>query len=159
MKNQLLLLEDVEGLGRSGDVATAKPGFIRNYLLPKKKAVFADKHTLRMQAKLKEEREKKAAVDRKAAEEMAAKMTGLTIETKVKVDPEGNMYGSVSQHDIVELLKKKGFEIEKRFVVFTQPIKTLGTHPISLKLNEGVPASFTLEVLSEEEPKLVKPKA
>ncbi len=60
MRNQLLLIEDVEDLGRSGDVVSVKPGYSRNYLLPQKKAVVADKFTLRLQAKLKEERSKRA---------------------------------------------------------------------------------------------------
>ena len=61
MKQQLLLLEDVDGLGRSGDVVTAKPGFSRNFLLPQSKAVIADKRTLKVQARLKAEREKRAS--------------------------------------------------------------------------------------------------
>ena len=68
MKQSLLLLKDVDGLGRSGEVVSAKPGFVRNFLLPQKHAVIADKHTLKMQARLQEERARHAEVDRKEAE-------------------------------------------------------------------------------------------
>lgn len=158
MKQQLLLLDDVDGLGRSGDVVTAKPGFIRNFLLPQKKAVIADKQTIKMQARLKEEREKRAAVDRKESEGMAAKLASVVISTEVKIDPEGKMYGSVTTLDISRLLQDKGYQIERKQVLLPQPIKNLGTHTINLRLKEGVPATFTLEVTPEGGPLPVKEK-
>ena len=159
MKQQLLLLEDVDGLGRSGDVVTAKPGFIRNFLLPQKKAVTADKRTLKMQARLKEEREKRASVDRKEAEEFAAKLQGFVLTTEVKIDPDGKMYGSVTALDVARLLQGKGYELEKKNVVLLQPIRVLGTHTINLKLKEGVPATFSLEIQPEGGPLPQKPPA
>ncbi|MFC2049075.1 50S ribosomal protein L9 [Chlamydiota bacterium] len=149
MKQQLLLLEDVDGLGRSGDVVTAKPGFIRNFLLPQKKAVPADKQTLKMQASLKEEREKRAAVDRKEAESLAVQIKTLVLTAEVKVDPDGKMYGSVSTLDIARLLQGKGYQMDRKNVLLSQAIKTLGSHTVNLRLKEGVPASFTLEVTPE----------
>ena len=132
MRNQLLLLEDVEDLGRSGDIVSVKPGYCRNFLLPQKKAVVADKYTLRMQTKLKEERSKRAETDRQEAEEMAKKIEGMVFSIEVKVDPDGHMYGSVSALDIVRLFEEKGIVIERRNVVLIHPIKTLGVHPINL---------------------------
>lgn len=149
MKQHLLLLEDVDGLGRSGDVVTAKPGFIRNFLLPQKKAVVADKRTLKMQARLKEEREKRAIVDRKEAEAFAESIKDFVLQTEVKVDPEGRMYGSVSALDVAKLLQQKGYQLEKRNVTLAHPLKTLGSHAVSLKLKEGVMASFTLQIVAE----------
>jgi large subunit ribosomal protein L9 len=148
MRNQLLLLEDVEDLGRSGDVVSVKPGYSRNFLLPKKKAVIAGKFTLRMQTKLKEERAKRAEVDRKDAEELAHKIEGMVLSIEVKVDPDGHMYGSVSVLDIVHLFANEGIVIERRNVLLPHPIKTLGIHPIHLKLKEGIPAHMTLKVHS-----------
>lgn len=149
MRNQLLLLQDVEDLGRSGDIVSVKPGFARNYLLPQKKAVIADPYTLRMQAKLKEERSKRADVDRKHSEELAQKIEGLSLEISVKVDPDGHMYGSVTQADIVHLLEPMGIQLERRNVLLVHPIKTLGLQTINLKLKEGIPAHFTLNVIAE----------
>ncbi len=149
MRNQLLLIDDVEDLGRSGDLVSVKPGFARNFLLPQKKAVVADKFTLRMQAKLKDERAKRAAVDREEAEEMSKKIDGMVLKIEVKVDPDGHMYGSVAAADIVRLFDQQGIVLERRNVVLIHPIKTLGIHPIQLKLKEGVPAQITLKVMSE----------
>lgn len=154
-KNQLLLLEDVDGLGRSGDVVTAKPGFVRNFLLPKKMAVVADNHTLRMREKLQEERAKRAAVDKKEAEALAKKINGMTLEIEVKVDPDGHMYGSVSSSDLVELFAQEGMTVEKKNFLLPQAIKTLGKHEINMRLKENTPAEFTLLVNSDIE--IVKP--
>lgn len=146
---QLLLLEDVHGLGRQGDLATAKPGYVRNFLLPQKKVVVADKHTLKMQDKLLEEREKRAAVDRKESEALAAKLVDLCIKTEVKVDPEGKMYGSVSTTDIVHMLKVEGHSISRHNVLLATAIKETGSHKVPLKLKEGVIAFFKLEITPE----------
>ncbi len=149
MRNQLLLIEDVEDLGRSGDVVSVKPGYSRNFLVPKKKAVVADKFTLRMQAKLKDERSKRAEIDRGEAESQAKKIEGMVLSIEVKVDPDGHMYGSVAAADIVRLFEGEGIQIERRNVVLIHPIKALGIHAIQLKLKEGVPAQVTLRVVSE----------
>ncbi len=151
MANQLLLLTDVDNLGRSGDLVKVKPGYARNFLLPQKLAVVADKSTLRMRSRLQEERAKRAIEDRADSEVLATKINGKHMQIGVKIDPEGNMYGSVSAVDIVKLFDKESISLEKRNVVLAHPIKTLGAHTISLKLKEDVSASFTLEVLSEED--------
>jgi len=149
MRNQLLLIKDVEDLGRSGDVVSVKPGYSRNFLLPQKKAVVADKFTLRMQVKLKEERSKRAEIDRQEAESQAKKIEGMVLTIEVKVDPDGHMYGSVAAADVVRLFEEEGIQLERRNVVLTHPIKALGVHLIHLKLKEGVPSQITLKVISE----------
>jgi|SRR3989338_91183 len=148
-KNQLLLLEDVDGLGRCGDVVSAKPGFIRNYLLPREMAVYANKHTLRMRSKLQEERAKRAIHDKKEAEELALRINEMKLELEVKVDPDGHMYGSVSSLDLVHLLEKEGIAVERKNFLLPHAIKTLGEHPIPLRLKEGVPATFILKINSD----------
>lgn len=146
---KLLLIEDVEALGRSGEVVNVKPGYARNFLLPQGLGVIADKQALRQQERLIEERQKKAAVDRGEAEAIAAHINGITVSTTVKVDHEGHMYGSVSAHEIVELLKPQ-FTLEKRNIALKHSIKATGVHAIPVKLKEGVTASFNLKVISEE---------
>lgn len=149
MRSQLLLLEDVEDLGRSGDIVSVKPGYCRNFLLPQKKAVVADKFTLRLQAKLQAERAKQAESDRKESEVLALQIDNKTLVVEVKVDPDGHMYGSVTASDIVRLFDQEGVKLEKRNVLLAQPIKTLGIHPIHLKLKEGVPVRIAVNVVSE----------
>ncbi len=149
MKNQLLLLEDVANLGRKGDVVTAKPGFVRNFLLPKKKAVIASKETLRIRERLQEERAKQAAVDKEESLKLSKIIEGKTLEITVKVDNTGHLYGSVSASDVVELFSKEGLDLEKNNVILPAPLKKLGNHIVELKLKEGVPASVTVKVKGE----------
>ena len=151
MKQQLLLLEDVDALGKKGEIVSAKPGYVRNYLLPQGFAVIATANTIRKQEKLKAEREKQAVVDRKEAQELAQQIEKLSLETKVKVDPEGHMYGSVSAADIAELFQKNGLPVEKKFIQLPKPIKATGSHKLSLRLKEGVLATCQIAILPEGE--------
>lgn len=151
MAAKLLLIEDVEDLGRSGDIVSVKPGFARNFLLPRGFAVVADKGALRMQARLKEEREKQAALDKAEAEKSAEQIAAVILSTIVKVDQDGHMYGSVTAHDIAELLQSQAnIDLEKRAIVLKHPIKAVGVHKINVKLKEGVTTALTLKVMSEE---------
>jgi len=151
-RSKLLLLSDVEDLGKSGEVVDVKPGYARNYLLPNGFAAVADKNTLRMQKRLQEERAKQAVEDKKDSEALAKLLEGVALSTVVKVDPEGHMFGSVSSLDIVKLLQdEKGIEITKKMVVLPHPIKATGVHTIELKLKEDVKAEFTLKVLPDRE--------
>ena len=150
MKQQYLLIDDVEDVGRSGEIISVKPGFARNYLLPQSKAVLASAHTLRMQAKLVEERSKKAAIEKKEAEEQAAKLQGLVLKITVKVDPEGHMYGSVGASDIIDLFARQGVQVDKRNIGLNKPIKATGVHALTLKLKEGVTCSYSLEIIGEQ---------
>ena len=150
MKQQYLLIDDVEDVGRSGELISVKPGFARNFLLPQQKAVLASAHTLRMQTQLQKERAEKAAVDKKEAEELAEKYTGIALEIKVKVDPEGHMYGSVGPTDIIELFEKQGLKVDKRNVGMNKPIKETGLHQLTLKLKEGVTCGYTLQIIGEQ---------
>lgn len=148
---KLLLIQDVEDLGRSGDLVSVRPGYARNFLFPKKLAVPASANTLKMQAKLKEERNQKALVEKKESEELAAKMAGLVVETFVKVDHDGHMYGSVSSTDIAHLIEAQhSIVLEKRFLQLKHPIKEVGVFEIPIKLKEGILASVSLKVIPEE---------
>lgn len=151
MAVKLLLLEDVEDLGRSGDVVNVKPGYARNFLLPRRFAVLAHKGALRMQERLRLERQKKAAEDKQEAEKLAAELSKITLSIIVKVDHEGHMYGSVTAVDVLKILQEQHQAIiEKRAIQLKQPIKTTGIHEILIKLKEGISATVTLKVEPEE---------
>jgi large subunit ribosomal protein L9 len=149
MKQQLLLLQDVDALGKKGDVVSAKSGYVRNFLVPQKLAVIASPNTLRKQERLRQERAKQAIVDLKESEELAKQIESIILETRVKVDPEGHMYGSVSAGDIALLFQESGLPVERKYVQLTRPIKATGVHKISLKLKEGVEVTCSLNIIPE----------
>ncbi|MBI3508159.1 MAG: 50S ribosomal protein L9 [Chlamydiia bacterium] len=149
MKQQLLLLQDVEALGKKGEIVSARPGYIRNFLLPQGLAVIASPHTLRAQEKLRTERAKQAVIDKQESELLAQKMVGIVLEIRVKVDPEGHMYGSVSASDVVQLFKERDLPIERKNVQLTRPLKVTGVHDLSLRLKEGVTVQCKLHIIPE----------
>lgn len=150
MATKLLLIDDVEDLGRSGDIVSVRPGYARNRLIPIGAAIIADKNALKRQALLQQERLQKAADDKLQAEGIAKETEGKTITTHVKVDHDGHMYGSVSLSDIVHLMQEQcQFHLEKRWIQLKHPIKKIGIHNILLKLPEGVTSAFHLRVLAE----------
>jgi large subunit ribosomal protein L9 len=149
MKQQLLLLEDVDSLGQKGEIVSAKPGYMRNFLLPRGFAVVATPNMLRKQERLRSERAQQAVVDRQESETLAQKIEGISLDINVKVDPEGHMYGSVSANDVVDLFKEKGFELERKNVQLNKPLKITGIHPLVIKLKEGVTARCQLNIIPE----------
>lgn len=151
MATKLLLLDDVEALGRQGQIVSVKPGYARNFLIPQKLAVVAGPNALRRQSKLEEERRKRGEIDLKESKQIAERMVGLVVTTTVKVDHEGNMYGSVSALDIHKMLMDQHkIEIGKRDIQLKHPIKQVGDHTINVRLKEGVEASFKLSIVTEE---------
>jgi large subunit ribosomal protein L9 len=147
---KLLLLVDIDSLGRSGDIVSVKPGYARNFLLPNGHGVVADNKALKMQARLQEERRLKAIEDKKESEVLAGKLETIHLTVVVKVDHEGHMYGSVTVLDVAHLLKEQaGVEIEKKNIGLKQAVKEIGIHTIPVKLKEGVQATVTLKVVSE----------
>ena len=158
-KAQLLLLEDVINLGKKGELASAKPGFIRNYLLPQKKAVIADKRTIRLQEQLKTERAAQSATDKKDSQALAVRIKEKTLTTKVKNDPQGHLYGSVASSDIVKILKdQEDVTIERKNVILPKPFKTVGVFTVQLRLKEDVEATFRLKIEGETKVQAPKPK-
>ncbi len=158
-KTQLLLLEDVINLGRKGELASAKPGFVRNYLLPQKKAVIADRRTIRMQEQLQSERAVQSANDKKDSQALAIRLKEKTLTTKVKNDSQGHLYGSVASSDIVKILEdQESVTIERKNVILPKPFKTVGIFDVHLRLKEDVEATFKLRIEGETKVREPKPK-
>ncbi len=152
MANKLLLIHDVEHVGRSGDIISVRPGYARNFLIPQGFAVVADKRALQMQSRLQEERAKKAAAEKAESEAIKKRLETVELETVVKVDHEGNMYGSVNAQDIQHMIEKAtGIHLEKKAIQVKHAIKTTGEHKIHLKLKEGVEVdTLVLKIVPEE---------
>ncbi len=150
MAIKLLLIEDVESLGRKGNIVSVRAGYARNFLLPQKFAMIADKNTLRMKERLQEEREKQAVVDRAESDSIAQTLENKTVVTFVKVDHDGHMYGSVSQSDVLHLIENQlNSTLEKRTIHMKHALKAIGTHKIELKLKEGVTTYLNVRILPE----------
>ncbi len=147
MSYSLLLIEDVDCLGRKGEVVKAKPGYARNFLLPKGVALVANKHTLRMQEKLSEERLRQATEDRKDSELLAKKLTEISLTIPVKVDHEGHMYAAVTSAIISDEIKsQEGIELAKQSVILKTQIKKTGSYDVAIKLKEEVMATLSITV-------------
>ena len=152
MAQKILLLEDVENIGRKGEVASVKPGYAYNYLLPRGIALVADKSAMRRQARLREERIKQAEVEKAESTELATKVNGEVIEIPVKVDPEGHLYGSVSALDVVHHFQAKtGILLDKKSVQIKHPYKEIGVFEVPLRFKEGVTASITLKIIAQQQ--------
>lgn len=149
VKKALLLTEDVFKLGRKGDVVHVKLGFAKNFLLPQHKATMLDKRALRIRDALKEERRLQAESDKQDALAFKDKIQGTSFNLNTKVDPDGNMYGSISSQDLAEAITAQGFEVSKSAVALLKPIRKVGTYQIHLSLKEGVRADIEIVVEAE----------
>jgi len=146
----VILRENVETLGRIGDVVKVSEGYARNFLLPQKLGVAADAGNLKKIEHHKKTLEKKRLAQKEAAQALAAKVANLSVTIQRKVGEGDKLFGSVNATDILDGLKKAGFEVEKRVVQLDQPIKTLGTHSVVLKFEADVAANVKVVVAKEE---------
>lgn len=146
---QLILLENIEGLGRKGDQVKVREGYGRNHLLPQRKALLATPDVLSRLAAMK----KKFAVEEaKIVSELkgvAGKLDGLTIELTMRATPEGHLFGSVSPHVLAAALKEKGIDVAERDFRIKDPIKAVGTYPVAIHLHADVKSSITVVVAAD----------
>ena len=148
---QVILMEKVANLGELGDVVKVKDGFARNYLIPHGKAKRATEANLKAFESRRAELEKAQAESLAKAQERAAKLEGLTIQITQKAGPDGRLFGSVTNYDIVEALTKQGHEVERANVRMPQgPLKQVGDFPIQITLHTDVTVTVTVSVLGEQ---------
>ena len=148
---QVILMEKVANLGELGDVVRVKDGFARNYLIPHGKAKRATEANLKAFESRRADLEKAQADSLGKAQERAAKLEGLTIQITQKAGPDGRLFGSVTNYDIVEALQKQGHEVERANVRMPQgPLKQVGDVPIQIALHTDVTATITVSVLGEQ---------
>ena len=146
---EVILREDVPDLGTVGDVVKVKPGFARNYLLPRGLAVVADKrniHVLEHQKRLVADKRER---DRKQAQSAADRLSSLRITIKARAGEEGKLFGSVTNLDIEKALAAQGFTVERRRIRLEEPIKAIGEHVVPVHLSAGVDAKVTVIVEPE----------
>jgi len=147
---EVILRTDVPKLGKAGDIVKVKDGFARNYLLPKGLAIPANQKTIKALENQRKIILAKAERERKKAQNLAEKLTGLTLTFYRKVIEGERIYGSISAQDIVKALEEKGLNLERRFVLIDEPIKQLGTYEIPIRLGPGVELKIKVEVVEEK---------
>ncbi len=149
---QVILLERIERLGQMGDVVTVKPGYARNFLLPKQKAMRATKQNLAVFENQKAQLEAVNLERRQEAESVAEKVEGTVITLVRQAGENGQLYGSVSARDVATTLSDDGgVTIDRSQVVLDRPIKALGLHPIRIVLHPEVSVEITGNVARTEE--------
>lgn len=149
---KVILTEEIRGLGSRGDVVTVKEGYARNYLFPKKYAREATAGNLKVVEQQKHKWALLAQEEKTVAQSAASKVNGTRISIHKRVGESGTLYGSVTSHEIADALTAKGFEVDKRRIELTHPLKSLGEHEVEIRLHRDVFATITVEVLPETEP-------
>ena len=148
---RLILREAVEHLGQPGDLITVKPGYARNYLIPRGlayRATEANVQRIEEERRLREERARRIYLE---ANRQASQLEGLTLHFKARASEEGTLFGSVTARDILERAEEAelGFELDKRSVLLDEPIKSVGEHVVSMKLHAGVETEVRVIVEAE----------
>jgi large subunit ribosomal protein L9 len=146
----VILTENVKGLGTIGDVVKVKPGYGRNYLVPQGLAVEASVRNIKELEHHKRQLAHKAEKLSKEAAAVRARIEAVECTFVHKASEEGKLFGSVTTKEIAEALAAKGIEIDRRKILLDQPIKELGVHEVDVKLNAGVNAVIKVNVISEE---------
>ena len=147
----VILTENVKGLGNMGDVVKVKPGYARNFLVPNKLAVEASDRNIK---ELEHHRRQLSRKAEKLSEEAAVvkgRIEALECVLKHRAGEEGKLFGSVTSMEIEAALAAKGVEIDRRKILLSHPIKSLGAHEVEIKLNAGVSATLKVRVVSAGE--------
>ena len=146
---QVILKEDVVNLGYKDDVVTVKDGYGRNFLIPTGKAVIASESAKKVLAENLKQRAHKLAKIKADAEELAAKLQGVSLTIGAKTSSTGTIFGSVTNIQVAEALAKAGFEIDRKIIVIKESVKEVGQYKATLKLHKEVSVEIPFEVVSE----------
>ncbi|MBA3538956.1 MAG: 50S ribosomal protein L9 [Deltaproteobacteria bacterium] len=147
---QIILTQDVDNLGKAGELVSVKPGYGRNYLVPRGLAVTA---SVRNKTRLDHEKtliEKRVAKERANATEVAARINGMTLQFERMVGEDEKLFGSVTNRDIAEQLKKAGVDIDHRIIQLDQAVKALGKYEAPVRLAAGVIATLKFWVVGKD---------
>jgi len=147
---QVILREDVVKLGDAGDLVSVKPGYARNYLVPQGKAMLATAQRVNEVEHQKRVIAEKLAKELGDLEAVKAKLSGISLEFEAQAGDEGKLFGSVTSQNLAERLAEKGLDVDRRKIVLDEPIKTVGTHKVSIRLRSDVIAEFTVDVKAAE---------
>lgn len=147
---KVILLEDVKALGKKGDICDVSDGYARNFIIPRKKGLEATSDNLN-NLKLKKANDAKVAQENlEAAQALAKELEEQAIVLKVKVGDGGKLFGAISSKEIAAAVKEQtNLDVDKKKIVLAEPIKTLGSHDIKVKLHKDVAATLVVKVVEE----------
>jgi len=148
---KVILLEDIENIGKKYEVKDVKPGHARNFLIPKNLVKLATKPNLKWLKDQKAVMEKEAEEDLKKSQEVASKIDGIEVSIVVKVGPEGQLFESINNVKISEKLKEMGFDVKKSQIKLEEPIKDLGEFPVKISLPHNLETEINLIITAEKE--------
>ena len=143
----IILLEDLEGLGAKGSMVHVKPGYARNYLLPRRLAIAAGEKAANLYTEL--ERQRSAQADKRIAQARAeaAKLDGVEVNIAAEANEEDTLFGSVTNADVADALKKAGHDVDKRRIELTEHIKQLGRYDVPVRIYHEVTATVKVWVV------------
>jgi len=147
---RVILLQDIENLGKRYEIKEVKDGYARNFLIPKGLVKPATKEALAWLEMQKEIETKKAEEELKKVQDFASSLDGLEVSIPVKIGPEGQLFESITSQKILERLKEMGFEVKKPQIDLIEPIKELGEYPIKIKLEHNLEVEIKLIVTEEK---------
>ncbi|HOV71324.1 MAG TPA: 50S ribosomal protein L9 [Dysgonamonadaceae bacterium] len=146
---EVILKEDIPNLGYKDDIVNVKDGYARNYLIPQGKAYIATESAKKMLAENKKQRAHKLEQLKAEAQDMADKMRDVSLTIGAKTSSTGTIFGSVTNIQIADALKEKGFEIDRKIIVIKGPVKEVGNYTAIVKLHKEITVEIPFEVISE----------
>ena len=148
---KVILLKDVKGTGKKGEVKEVSDGYAKNFLLPKKMAVVADNTNIKELNEKNKSKENKAQKEYEAAVELGKKMEDMAVTIYSKAGDGGRLFGSITSKDIAEQIKKQhSIEVDKRKVMLDEPIRALGSRFVEIKKNKKVTTKIRVDVREKQ---------
>lgn len=146
---KLILREDVDKLGESGDIVEVRAGYGRNYLIPQGKAMMATDGALKQVERMKEQAERRAELTVERAQDMAERLETTSVTIPVEVGEDERIHGSITTQDIADALAERDIDIDKRKITIDQDIKTLGEYTATISLISEIKAQIKVWVVKE----------
>lgn len=147
---ELILKETIDSLGREGDIVKVKDGYGRNYLLPQKKAVLATKENLAVLEQNRAEIQARLESEMKEADKLYKKLAGITLEFAMLAGEDEKLFGSVTSTDILDMLSEKDIKVERKNILLSEPIKSLGDFKVNIKAGFDLAAEIAVKVVAQD---------
>jgi large subunit ribosomal protein L9 len=146
---KVILKEDIKHVGKMGQIVDVADGYARNYLIPKGLVTEASTKNIKFLEHEKRIIQEKSKKIRNSVQDLASRISSLTISIKAKAGEEGKLFGSITTMDVAEALQKEGVEIDKKKISFEEPIKRLGSYTVNIKLHPDVSAPLNIQIVEE----------